>query len=210
MRSVLSAWWKCMRHFPLREWEWREGGRRSGDGSESGTEPSLRDRVTVLQTRNGRNKWGHYKYYHSVNVALCGEFFAVGKIKDFVNSSEAGFKWVSSSRSCYCNYAENEILLQMPTIFGFPLSLSVKILDHTTECILLETNSQRRKNSAECTQETGSPGLAAFWRQLGGTGQVETCRGLLDTLHCGKRTSSNCLILFCFEFSFYLRIWCLF
>ena len=32
---------------------------------------------------------GHYKYYHSVNVALCGEFFAVGKIKDFVNSSEA-------------------------------------------------------------------------------------------------------------------------
>ena len=45
------------------------------------------------------------------------------------------------------------------------LSLSVKILDHTTECILLETNSQRRKNSAECTQETGR---VQAWRHFGG------------------------------------------
>ena len=153
---------------------------------------------------------GHYKYCHSVNVALCGEFFAVGKIKDFVNSSEAkvlnefpvlGLVIAITQKTKFCCKCQQ--------FLGF-LSLSVKILDHTTECILLETNSQRRKNSAECTQETGSPGLAAFWRQLGGTGQVETCRGLLDTLHCGKRKSSNCLILLGVEFSFYLRIWCLF
>ena len=68
-----------------------EGGGQEMDQSLAHSQV-LGDRVTVLQTRNGRNKWTQYKYYHSVNVALCGEFFAVGKIKDFVNSSEAGFK----------------------------------------------------------------------------------------------------------------------
>ena len=72
-------------------------------------------------------------------------------------------------------------------------SCSVKILDHTTECILLETNSQK-KNSGECTQE---PGLAANWRQLGGTGQVDTWpRSASRHQHCGQmrqNRASNCL-----------------
>ena len=61
---------------PLRVRVKGRGGRRSGDGSESGTQPSLGDRVTVLQTGIGEINGHYYKYYHSVNVALCGEFFS--------------------------------------------------------------------------------------------------------------------------------------
>ena len=51
-----------------------EGGGQEMDQSLAHSQV-LGDRVTVLQTGMGEIN-GHYKYYHSVNVALCGEFFS--------------------------------------------------------------------------------------------------------------------------------------
>ena len=104
-----------------------------------------------------------------MNVALCGEFFAVEKIKDFVNSSEASFKWVSSSRSCYCNYAENEILLQMPTIFGFPLALSKYWITQPNAFCWKQTARKKTLLNARKRLRSGLGGiLAAAWRHWPG------------------------------------------
>ena len=69
----------------------------------------------------------------------------------------------------------------MPTIFGFPLALSKYWITQPNAFCWKQT---ARKNSGECTQE---PGLAANWRQLGGTGQVDTWpRSASRHQHCGQ------------------------
>ena len=87
-------------------------------------------------------------------------------------------------------------------------SCSVKILDHTTECILLETNSQ--KKLCWWMHARDRPGLggilAATWRRWPGRNLPGLCRGPLDTPHSGKirQRTSLTVSYFCFLFSSHL------
>ena len=87
-------------------------------------------------------------------------------------------------------------------------SCSVKILDHTTECILLETNSQ--KKLCWWMHARDRPGLggilAATWRRWPGRNLPGLCRGPLDTPHSGKIRQRTSLTVwyFCFLFSSHL------
>ena len=134
---------------------------------------------------------------------LCVSFFAEGKIKDIVNSAEDVLNEFPVLSLVIAITQKTKFVANAN---NFWVSSSVKILAHTTECILVETNSLK-KNWAECTQESRG------WRRPGGSSAAELCQvvrsvpALLFSLHSAT-LQLRCLSgLFRLLFQLYVSRW---
>ena len=92
---------------------------------------------------------------------LCVSFFAEGKIKDIVNSAEDVLNEFPVLSLVIAITQKTKFVANAN---NFWVSSSVKILAHTTECILVETNSLEKTGLNARKRAGAGGGLAAARR----------------------------------------------